>query len=59
RALEDEWARFTESDEYKNLPEHTLEDKKIHRQVAAKPKRIFLNAVADYRKSMLYKLYDE
>ncbi len=59
RALEDEWARFTESDEYKNLPEHTLDDKKIHRQVAAKPKRIFLNAAADYRKAMLYKLYDE
>ncbi len=59
RALEDEWARFTESDEYKNLPEHTLDNKKIRRQVAAKPKRIFLNAVADYRKAMLYKLYDE
>ena len=58
RALEDEWARFTDSDEYKNLPEHTLDDKKIHRQVA-KPKRVFLNAAADYRKSMLYKLYAE
>ena len=58
RALEDEWARFTDSDEYKNLPENTLDDKKIHRQIA-KPKRVFLNAAADYRKSMLYKLYTE
>lgn len=64
RALEDEWAHFTESDEYKNLPENTLDDRKIddkekvHKQIA-KPKRLFLNAVADYRKSMHYKLYTD
>jgi hypothetical protein len=64
RALEDEWARFTNSDEYKNLPENTLDDtkiddkEKVHKQIA-KPKRVFLNAVADYRKSMYYKLYTD
>ena len=60
RALEDEWARFTNSDEYKNLPENTLdENSDAKKKVVAAPKRKYLNAVADYRKSMLYKLYDE
>ena len=58
RALEDEWAHFTESDEYKNLPEHTLDDNDKKKIVAA-PKRKVLNAVADYRKSMHYLLYAE
>ena len=58
RALEDEWARFTNSDEYKNLPENTLDDKHGKKIVKA-PKRIYLNAVADYRKSMHYLLYTE
>ncbi|MBR4151525.1 MAG: hypothetical protein IKT98_01020 [Selenomonadaceae bacterium] len=64
RALEDEWARFTESDEYKNLPENTLDDKKIvadkkvRKQIDA-PKRIFLNAAILYRKSMLLPLNAE
>ena len=61
RALEDEWARFTNSDEYKNLPENTLDettaddDKKVHKQVK-EPNHKFLNAVAVYRNSMLYQL---
>ena len=58
RALEDEWARFTNSDEYKNLPEYTLDDNDKKKIVAA-PKRKVLNAVADYRKSMHYLLYTE
>ena len=59
RALEDEWARFASSDEYKNLPENTLDEpdakKKIHKQVAA-PNHKSLEAVALYRRSMLYLL---
>ena len=58
RALEDEWARFTNSDEYKNLPENTLDDKHGKKIVKA-PKREYLNAIADYRKSMYYLLYAE
>lgn len=59
RALEDEWARFTASDEYKNLPEHTLDAKDDKKKIVAAPKRKVLNAVADYRKSMHYLLYTE
>ncbi len=58
RALEDEWARFTNSDEYKNLPEHTLGEepiKKIRKQIDS-PKIKFLNAAAAYRRSMKYSL---
>ena len=60
RALEDEWARFTNSDEYKNLPEHILDEttdgkKKIRKQIAA-PDRRFLDAAAVYRKAMLFKI---
>ena len=58
RALEDEWARFTNSDEYKNLPEHTLDDKHLDgKKIVKTPKRTYINAVADYRKSMHYLLY--
>lgn len=61
RALEDEWARFTNSDEYKNLPENTLDeidtDKKVRKQVR-EPNHKCLNAVAVYRRSMLYRLDD-
>jgi len=57
RALEDEWANFTKSDEYKNLPENISDDdnKKIHKQITV-PNGKFLKAVAVYRNSMLYKL---
>ena len=61
RALEDEWARFTNSDEYKNLPENTLDetdtDKKVRKQVR-EPNHRYLNAVGLYRRSMLYRLDD-
>ena len=57
RALEDEWAHFTKSKEYKDLPEHTIDDtaainKKIRKQIAA-PNQKLLEAVALYRKNML------
>lgn len=58
RALEDEWVKFTNSKEYKDLPEHTLEEsetstnKKTRRQIDA-PNRKVLEAVAFYRKVML------
>lgn len=55
RALEDEWARFTNSDEYKNLPENILDDKH-GKKIVKVPKRIYLNAIAAYRKSMHYLL---
>lgn len=61
RALEDEWAHFTNSDEYKNLPEHRIDetatddDKKVRKQIAA-PNRKSLEAIAVYRKTMLYSL---
>lgn len=61
RALEDEWARYTNSKEYKDLPEHTLDDKelddkdKARKQIDA-PNRKSLEAAASYRKAMLYAL---
>ena len=60
RALEDEWADFTDSKEYKNLPEHTIDEatssanKKTRRQINA-PHRKVLEVVNLYRKAMLFK----
>lgn len=57
RALEDEWARFTNSDDYKKLPEHLTDEiveKKIDRQVIV-PNRRLLNAAAAYRRSMNFR----
>ena len=54
RALEDEWSRFTNSDEYKKLPEHVLDKgvkKKIHRQIV-EPDRRILHAATAYRRAM-------
>lgn len=55
RALQDEWAHFTNSDEYKNLPEHRTDEivvkKSSRRQVDASD-RILLTAAALYRKQM-------
>ena len=48
RALQDEWEHFTNSDEYKNLPEHLSDEfstKKISRNL--------LKATAVYRKAMI------
>lgn len=60
RALEDEWAQFTNSKEYKDLPEQTLDaaktvaDKKTRRQIDA-PNRKVLAAATVYRQAMLFK----
>lgn len=45
RALQDEWANFADSDEYKNLPEDALDAKKF----------VALDAILAYRKSMNYR----
>ncbi len=50
RALEDEWMNYTNSDEYKNLPEDFLDDEKVYK-VAEVPNRKFLNAIYTYRQS--------
>lgn len=53
RALQDEFKRFTDSDEYKNLPDNLVDeviDKKIVRH-----NRKFINAASAYRKSMNFK----
>ena len=60
RALEDEWANFTNSKEYKDLPEHTIDEatafanKKTRRQIDA-PNRKVLAAANFYRKAMLFR----
>ena len=51
RALEDEWARFTKSDDFKDLPETFLDANKQIRRLDA-PNRKFLDAAAAYRTSM-------
>ena len=56
RALEDEWAQFTNSDEYKNLPEQTVEKSAVVEENVRKikaPDRRRLTAAALYRKAML------
>lgn len=56
RALEDEWARFTNSSDYKDLPERRTDEpktKKIHRQID-EPNRRFLDAAAAYRRAIDY-----
>lgn len=52
RALEDEWARFTKSKNFKDLPETLLDTaEKIRRQICA-PNKKFLDAASAYRTSM-------
>ncbi|MBR7025920.1 MAG: hypothetical protein IKI08_07960 [Selenomonadaceae bacterium] len=54
RALEDEWAKFTNSEEYRDLPNQTKDSKKkFYRQVDEPSPRI-LAATAAYRRSMNY-----
>lgn len=59
RALEDEWAQFTNSKDYKDLPEQTIDEattsanKKTRRQIDA-PNRKVLAAANFYRKAMLF-----
>ena len=54
RALEDEWAHFTNSSDYKDMPEHFTDEptpKKTHRQID-EPSRRLLDAVTAYRRAM-------
>lgn len=52
RALEDEWARFAKSKEFKDLPETLLDTaEEIHKQISA-PNKKFLDAATAYRRSM-------
>ena len=50
RALEDEWLRFTNSDDYKNLPDNIsdeITDKNFHKHIY-KPNRKLLKAIRSY-----------
>lgn len=49
RALEDEWSRFTDSDEYKNLPNQLADEVTVKVHV---PDKKFLRAIAAYRRAM-------
>ena len=54
RALEDEWAHFTNSSDYKDMPEHFTDEKtikKVRRQIY-EPDRRILDAVTAYRRAM-------
>ena len=56
RALENEWMKFTNSKEYRDLPENLTDKdaaKKIYRQVY-EPNQKLLDAVMAYRRSMNY-----
>jgi len=58
RALEDEWAQFTNSKEYKDLPEQTIDaaktvNKKTRRQIDA-PNRKAFEAAEIYRRAMMF-----
>ncbi len=50
RAIEDEWASYSNSDEYKNLPEDYFEDEQIYK-VAEVPNRKLMNAIFTYRQA--------
>ena len=52
RALEDEWAKFANSDEYKNLPEN-LTEKNTAKKIYGSNQKL-LDAVTAYRRSMNY-----
>ena len=51
RALEDEWARFTKSKDFKDMPETFLDANKQIRRLNT-PNKKFLDAVTAYRTSM-------
>ncbi|MBR2520242.1 MAG: hypothetical protein IKE46_10730 [Selenomonadaceae bacterium] len=54
RALEDEWARFAKSKEFKDLPDTLLDTaEEIHKQISA-PNKKFLDAANAYRRSMSF-----
>ena len=52
RALEDEWARFTKSKEFKDLPETLLDTSEKIRRHVAEPNKKFLDAASAYRHAM-------
>ena len=54
RALEDEWAHFTNSSDYKDMPEHFTDEKtikKVRKQIY-EPDRRILDAARAYRRAM-------
>ncbi|MBD3878676.1 MAG: hypothetical protein SR1Q5_03200, partial [Quinella sp. 1Q5] len=54
RALEDEWAHFTNSSDYKDMPEHFADEKtvkKVRKQIY-EPDRRILDAAKAYRRAM-------
>lgn len=54
RALEDEWAHFTNSSDYKDMPEHFADEetiKKVRKQIY-EPDRRILDAARAYRRAM-------
>ena len=51
RALENEWAKFTKSKEYRDLPEN-LTDKHQTKKIVVEPDHRFLDAALAYRKAM-------
>lgn len=50
RALEDEWMHYSNSDEYKNLPENYFQDEKVY-TVAEIPNRKLLSVIYNYRQA--------
>ena len=50
RALEDEWMHYSNSDEYKNLPENYFQDEEVY-TVAEMPNRKLLSMIYNYRQS--------
>ena len=50
RALEDEWTKFSNSDEYKDLPENYFDDEKVYK-VAEIPNKKILSVIYKYRQS--------
>ena len=50
RALEDEWMKFSNSDEYKDLPENYFDDEKVLK-VAEVPNKKILSVIYNYRQT--------
>ena len=50
RALEDEWMKFSNSDEYKELPENFFDEEKVFK-VAEVPNKKILSVIYNYRQS--------
>lgn len=50
RALEDEWTKFSNSEEYQDLPENYFDNEKVYK-VAEVPNRKILDVIYNYRRS--------